>query len=85
MEVANWVFFSFFFSMLRDLELFKAKLGHVDGFGDTSDYLLGIIKSKQVKNASPPPSEAKKEATKEETSADNGEGANEGPADSETK
>lgn len=45
--------------MLRDLEFFKTKLQHVNGFGDTADYLVGIVKSKQVKSASPPPSENK--------------------------
>jgi vacuolar protein sorting-associated protein 54 len=47
--------------MLRDMQLFKAKLEHIDGFGDTGDYLTGIIKSKQVKSASPPPNETKSE------------------------
>lgn len=57
-------------SMLRDMKLFKAKLEHVDGFGDTGDYLVGIINSKQVKSASPPPSETKGEdkAAAEDTS-----------------
>lgn len=48
-------------SMLRDVQLFKAKLEHVDGFGDTGDYLMGFINSKQVKSSSPPPSETKSE------------------------
>lgn len=47
--------------MLRDVQLFKAKLEHIDGFGDTGDYLTGIINSKQVKSSSPPPSETKSE------------------------
>ena len=47
--------------MLRDMQLFKAKLEHIDGFGDTGDYLVGIINSKQVKSTSPPPSEPKSE------------------------
>jgi vacuolar protein sorting-associated protein 54 len=47
--------------MLRDMQLFKAKLEHIDGFGDTGDYLVGIINSKQVKSNSPPPSETKGE------------------------
>ncbi|KAI3396111.1 hypothetical protein diail_442 [Diaporthe ilicicola] len=46
-------------SMLRDMQLFKSKLEHIDGFGDTGDYLVGIINSKQVKSASPPPSESR--------------------------
>lgn len=47
--------------MLRDMQLFRAKLGHIDGIGDTGDYLVGIINSKQVKSASLPPSETKGE------------------------
>lgn len=43
------------------MKLFKAKLEHIDGFGDTGDYLVGIINSKQVKSTSPPPSETKDE------------------------
>lgn len=54
--------------MLRDMQLFKAKLEHIDGFGDTGDYLVGIINSKQVKSASPPPSETKDE---DKAAADN--------------
>lgn len=50
--------------MLRDFEFFKSKLQHIDGFGNTGDYLIDIIKAKQVKSASPPPpppSESKSE------------------------
>lgn len=57
--------------MLRDLELFKTKLEHVDGFGDTCDYLMDIVKSKHVKNASPPPSETKGEDEKTEGATTN--------------
>lgn len=46
--------------MLRDIEYFQAKLQHIDGFGETGNYLRDIIKSKQVKSASAPlPSETK--------------------------
>lgn len=41
--------------MLRDIEFFKTKLQHIDGFGDTGNHLVEIIKAKQVKSASPPP------------------------------
>lgn len=47
--------------MLRDIEFFKTKLQHIDGFGNTGDYLTDIVKSKQVKSASPPPGEKKSE------------------------
>lgn len=59
--------------MLRDVEFFKTKLQHIDGFGDTGDYLMGIIKSKQVKSASPPPaSETKTEKEKQAEGSDVG-------------
>lgn len=45
--------------MLRDLEFFKTKLQHIDGFGDTANSLMEIINAKQVKSISPPPSEKK--------------------------
>lgn len=81
--------------MLHDVEFFKTKLQHIDGFGSTGDYLLDIIKAKQVKSAAPPPPSEKKregegddffDAEKEvqtATAEDNGDGKE--PADSETK
>lgn len=49
--------------MLRDIEYFQTKLQHIDGFGETGNYLRDIIKAKQVKSASPPTSsETKSEA-----------------------
>lgn len=45
--------------MLRDLEFFKTKLQQIDGFGDAAEHLVKIIKSKQVKSASPHSSETK--------------------------
>lgn len=46
--------------MLRDVEYFQTKLQHINGFGETGNYLRDIVKSKQVKSASPaPPSETK--------------------------
>lgn len=35
-------------SMLRDVDFFSAKLGKVDGFGDTGDFLAGTVKAKEV-------------------------------------
>lgn len=52
--------------MLRDVEFFKTKLQHIDGFGSTGDYLADIIKSKQIKSAVPPPSEKKSEDQSED-------------------
>lgn len=80
--------------MLRDVEFFKTKLQHIDGFGSTGDYLLDIIKAKQVKSAAPPPSENKSEDQSEDffdaekeaqnaTSEDNGDRKE--SVDSETK
>ncbi|KAM4056250.1 vps54-like protein [Hirsutella rhossiliensis] len=37
-------------SMLRDVDLLSAKLGRVDGFGDTGDFLADLVKAKQVKD-----------------------------------
>lgn len=75
--------------MLHDLEYFKTKLGHIDGCIDTSDYLIGIVKSKQVKSASPPPSETKEDDKEEAVDVDKGNEADdgaeeEGDADAET-
>lgn len=35
--------------MNNDIEFLTTKLGKLDGFGDTGEYLQRIIKSKQVK------------------------------------
>lgn len=62
------------------MKLFKAKLEHIDGFGDTGDFLVGIINSKQVKSASPPPSETKgedKTAAEDTSEAKDTEGGSE--------
>lgn len=56
--------------MLRDLEFFKTKLQHIDGFGDTADKLVEIIKSKQVKSASPPPPPPSEKKSSEEKPAE---------------
>lgn len=56
--------------MLRDLEFFKTKLQHIDGFGETADKLVEIIKSKQVKSASPPPPPPSEKKISEEKPAE---------------
>lgn len=38
-------------SMINDVDFLKSRLGRVDGFGDTGDYLNKIIKAKEVKKA----------------------------------
>jgi vacuolar protein sorting-associated protein 54 len=39
--------------MLRDVEFFQSRLGKIDGFEDAGDYLVKVIKNKQV--IAPPP------------------------------
>ncbi|KAI0100498.1 vacuolar sorting protein [Nemania sp. FL0031] len=40
-------------SMLHDVEFFQSKLGKIDGYGDTGEYLNTIIKSKQLGTHTP--------------------------------
>ncbi|KAK1992683.1 Vps54-domain-containing protein [Colletotrichum falcatum] len=55
-------------SMLRDVDFFAAKLGKLDGFRDTGDYLRSIINSKEIKTVtSPPPSEKQADGGSETT------------------
>lgn len=54
--------------MLNDIDLLSTKLGKVDGFGDTGDYLQKIIKSKQVKTEEAPADKPSDEKKVEETS-----------------
>jgi vacuolar protein sorting-associated protein 54 len=42
-------------SMLHDIEFFQARLSKIDGFGNAGEYLMKIIKSKEVKKAAPSP------------------------------
>ncbi|KHO01469.1 Vps54-like protein [Metarhizium album ARSEF 1941] len=44
-------------SMLRDVEFFSSRLGKINGFGDTGDFLANIVKSKEVKPKTPEPAE----------------------------
>ena len=39
--------------MLRDVELFQAKLAKLDGFGDAGEFLANIVKSKEMKSVEP--------------------------------
>ncbi|KAL2133646.1 hypothetical protein VTI74DRAFT_2002 [Chaetomium olivicolor] len=39
--------------MLRDVEFFQSRLGKIDGFEDAGEYLVNIIKGKQI--SAPPP------------------------------
>ncbi|KAF5241982.1 hypothetical protein FAUST_3512 [Fusarium austroamericanum] len=59
-------------SMNNDIEFLTTKLGKLDGFGDTGEYLQKIIKSKQVKTVEPatePPTEKKDNEPKENEAA----------------
>jgi vacuolar protein sorting-associated protein 54 len=44
--------------MLRDVELFRSRLGKIDGFEGAGDHLENIINSKQVKAVPPAPAPA---------------------------
>lgn len=41
--------------MLRDIEHLSTRLGKVEGFGDLSEYLIKIVKGKDVRPSTPPP------------------------------
>jgi vacuolar protein sorting-associated protein 54 len=41
--------------MLRDVDFFQSHLGKIDGFEDAGDYLVSVIKSKQISAPPPPP------------------------------
>ncbi|KFG85430.1 vacuolar sorting protein [Metarhizium anisopliae] len=61
-------------SMLHDIEFFESKLGKLDGFGDTAEYLTTIIKSKQAKTGRPANlADAQLENEDTETTADSAE------------
>jgi vacuolar protein sorting-associated protein 54 len=68
--------------MLHDVEFLSAKLGKIEGFGKTSEYLTEIIKSKKVKDdesSTPSPQgEASEESSSEKKESD-------GDADKEAK
>ncbi|EQL03128.1 Vps54-like protein [Ophiocordyceps sinensis CO18] len=62
-------------SMLRDVDLLSAKLGKVEGFGDTGDFLADLVKAKEVKDETPTeadetPTEAEETPTEDEEGAD---------------
>jgi vacuolar protein sorting-associated protein 54 len=80
--------------MLRDAEHFKARIGSIDGAGDTGDHLLKLVKEKDVpKPTEEPKVEAKTELQPEpaplvkelEAAQINGNGSAYVPATAETK
>ncbi|KAH7188989.1 Vps54-like protein-domain-containing protein [Fusarium flagelliforme] len=65
-------------SMNNDIEFLTTKLGKLDGFGDTGEYLQKIVKSKQVKTVEPatePTPEKKDDEPKENETAPSAEAA----------
>lgn len=40
--------------MLRDAEHLKSKIGGLDGAGDTGDYVINLVKGKNVPKSKPP-------------------------------
>jgi vacuolar protein sorting-associated protein 54 len=77
--------------MLRDAEYFKTRIGGLDGAGDTGDYIVNLVKEKNVpkpKAPAPLPPPEKVEATMNgkkstetpsETTVERGEAENESP------
>lgn len=56
--------------MLRDMEFFASRLGKINGFGDTGDFLANIVKSKEVKPKTPEPVEETEGSQIKDKSAD---------------
>ena len=44
--------------MLRDVEFFQSRLGKIDGFEDSGDYLKKVIKNKEISAPEPVPEPA---------------------------
>jgi vacuolar protein sorting-associated protein 54 len=53
--------------MIRDIEYYIAKLGKIDGFGDSGEYLMNIVQSKQIEPPEPPAPAVPEKDTKETT------------------
>ncbi|PHH91907.1 hypothetical protein CDD83_9850 [Cordyceps sp. RAO-2017] len=69
-------------SMLRDVEFLSAKLGKVDGFGDTGDFLADTVKAKEVKGPASAPTEERAGGEGEGEPKTN-EGSESGPKEGE--
>lgn len=65
--------------MLNDIDFFATKLGKLDGFGDTGDFLERIIKAKKVEVEAPPPNPSAPEP-KEDKPEEEAEKKSEEPA-----
>jgi vacuolar protein sorting-associated protein 54 len=44
--------------MIRDVEYIISKIHKIDGFGETGEHLLRIVRAKEVAQAAPPPEPA---------------------------
>jgi len=64
--------------MLHDVEFFQSRLAKIDGFGDTAEYLKGIIKSKEVKSAPPATKAGSGSGDQREDGSDSGSADGEG-------
>jgi vacuolar protein sorting-associated protein 54 len=51
--------------MLRDAEWFKTRIGGIDGAGDTGDYLINLVKEKNVPKSREEPKPEPTPAVKE--------------------
>lgn len=74
-------------SMLNDIDFLKAKLGKVDGFGETAEFLAKIIKAKEVKKEAEPAPAATADTAKETSEDDKAEAkpSSEAPAKDDDK
>ncbi|KAK5662771.1 hypothetical protein OQA88_6178 [Cercophora sp. LCS_1] len=74
-------------NMLRDVEHFQSRLGKIDGFEDTADYLSKIIKDRELRAATPTPSASAPPAASPDSAppagSDTAEAPNEGATSSE--
>ena len=59
--------------MEQDIDYFVARLGKIEGFGDTGNKLLGVVKEKKVE--SPPEEEKEKQKEEDKAYGENGEKA----------
>lgn len=67
--------------MQSDINYLNSRLAKIEGFGDTGDYLLNVVKSKKVESPPPPPAvpakdtaEPKREDAPKAEEKSNGEG-----------
>ncbi|CAM1508252.1 Fc.00g051000.m01.CDS01 [Cosmosporella sp. VM-42] len=72
-------------SMLNDVEFLAMRLGKLDGFGDTAEYLEKIIKAKEVKKEEAPPPPPAAEKPSSETKTEASKPADKAPADESEK